>query len=386
LSSLFTWHQATLAGFIFLLVLIAVSNLVVMRRLGSYPAPASFPRVSVLVPARNEETNIEPCIRSLLGQDYPNFEVLALDDHSGDRTGRILAALATEDGRLRVLQGKPLPPDWLGKHWACHQLAEAASGEWLLFVDADTRHHRHALRDAVGAMLAEDAAFLSALPRQEVATWAEKLLVPVISWSLLSFLPLGLAYRLRAPFYSAAIGQFMLFRREAYKQTGGHRAVRQSVVDDIALGRQVKAAGLRWRLLDGTRRVQCRMYRNAPQVFEGISKNLLAVFNNRVAAHVFVWTWLAVAFVEPLVVLALRLAGAPVPALSVRLAGLAAGGSLLLWIIAYRRFGYPLYLTLLYPASMLLALAVAVRSVAVSLTGRATWKGRQLATTDQVLE
>jgi hypothetical protein len=128
------------------------------------------------------------------------------------------------------------------------------------------------------------------------------------------------------------------------------------------------------------------MYRNAPQVFEGISKNLLAVFNNKVAAHVFVWTWLAVAFVEPLVVLALRLAGAPVPALSVGLAGLAAGGSLLLWMIAYRRFGYPLHLTLLYPASMLLALAVAVRSVAVSLTGRATWKGRQLATIDQVLE
>jgi chlorobactene glucosyltransferase len=380
------WHQASLAGFILLLVLIAASNLVVMRRLGDYPAPARFPRVSVLVPARNEEANVEPCIRSLLAQDYPDFEVLALDDHSSDGTGRILAALVTEDSRLRALRGKPLPPNWLGKHWACHQLAEAASGEWLLFVDADTRHHPHALRDAVAAMLAEDAAFLSALPRQEVVTWAEKLLVPVISWSLLSFLPLGLAYRLRAPFYSAAIGQFMLFRRAAYEQTGGHQAVRQSVVDDIALGRRVKAAGLRWQLLDGTRRVQCRMYRNAPQVFEGISKNLLAVFGNKVPAHVFVWTWLAVAFVEPLVVLALSLAGVPVPALSVRLAGLAAGGSLLLWIIAYRRFGYPLHLALLYPASMLLTLVVAVRSVAVSLTGRATWKGRQLATVDQVLD
>jgi chlorobactene glucosyltransferase len=381
------WHQATLAGFVLLLVLIAVSNLLLMRRLGGdYPAPASFPRVSVLVPARDEEANIERCIRSLLAQNYTDFEVLALDDHSGDGTGRILAALATEDSRLRTLQGRRLPPDWLGKHWACHQLAEAASGELLLFVDADTRHDPRALRDAVGVMLGEDAAFLSALPRQEVVTWAEKLLVPVISWSLLSFLPLALAYRLRTPMLSAAIGQFMLFRRAAYEQIGGHESVRQSVVDDIALGRRVKAAGLRWRLVDGTRRVRCRMYRNAPQVFEGISKNLLAVFGNKIPVHVFVWTWLAVAFVEPLAVLGLSLAGAPVPALSVRLAGLAAGGSLLLWLIAFHRFGYPLFLAFLYPASMLLAMVVAVRSVAVSLTGRATWKGRQLATVDQALD
>lgn len=374
----FVQHQIGLAAFLFVLLLIALSNLKVLRRLGDYPIPASLPRVSVLVPARNEEENIGPCVRSLLAQQYPDFEIIVLDDNSTDETGRILAGLAEEDDRLRVMTGGALPSDWLGKNWACHQLAQVARGELLIFTDADTRHHPHALRDAVAALVAEQADFLSAIPRQQVVTWAERLIVPVIPWSILCFLPLGLAYRLRAPVLSASIGQFILFRRAAYDQVGGHEAVRQSAVDDFALVRHIKGAGLRWRLLDGTSRVRCRMYRDARQVYEGISKCLFAVFANKILVHVFIWLWLAVVFLEPLVVLALGLAGLRLPDVSFWLAALAALGSLLLWTIAYRRFGIPSHLALLYPASMLLAVVIALRSVYATLTGSAMWKGRRL--------
>jgi chlorobactene glucosyltransferase len=332
----------------------------------------------VLVPARDEEANIGPCVRSLLAQNYPDFEVLVLDDASRDGTGRILAALAEETDRLRVLVGRSLPFGWLGKHWACHQLAQAADGPLLLFTDADTRHHPNALRDAVAALLAEEADLLTALPRYEVVSWAERLVVPVLAWSIFSFLPLGLAHRLHLPVLSATVGQFMLFRRRAYEQVGGHAAVRQQVVDDLALGWRIKAHGLRWRLVDGGLHVHCRMYRTFREVYEGFSKNLLAAFGYNVPLFVFVWLWLGMVFWEPLIVLILGAVGVSISARSFVLATVAVLLSLLLWGLSHRRFRFPLYLAFLYPVSVLLVEIIAGRSVWLTLRRQATWKGRTL--------
>jgi len=372
-------HQISLLFFLAVLLMIALSNLWFCRRLGEYPSPSSLPRLSVLLPVRNEEANIGPCLRSLLTQEYPDFQVLVLDDDSSDNTGQALGALAAEDGRLQVLEGKPLPPGWLGKHWACHQLAQAAGGELLLFVDADTRHQPNTLRDAVAALLTEKADLLAVLPQQEVVSWAERLIVPIMLWSIFSFLPLGLAYRLPMPSLSATVGQFMLFRRRAYEQVGGHAAVRQDVVDDLALGRRIKAYGLRWRLLDGSKHIRCRMYHNFTEVYEGFGKNLFAAFRYNVPLFVFVWLWLALVFWEPLIVLVLSLIGGFVSWISLSLAVGAVALSLVLWGITYWRFGFPLYLTLLYPLSVILAVTIAMRSMLLTVLGQATWKGRTLA-------
>lgn len=379
MSGFWTQHQAGIVGFLTVTLLIALSNLWALRRLGDYRLPSHYPRVSVLVPARNEEDNIGPCVRSLLAQDYPDFEGLVLDDGSTDGTGAILAALAAEDVRLRVLQGQPLPDGWLGKHWACHQLAQAASGELLLFTDADTRHHPHTLQGAVAALIAEEADLLTLFPREEVVTWAERLTVPIFQWSFFSLMPIALAHRLPTPALSATIGQFLLFRRPAYEAIGGHATVREDAVDDMALGRRIKAHGFRWRLLDGTRHVHCRMYHGFPEVWEGFSKNLFAVFGYRILPFLFVWTWTWLVFWEPLVVLALKLAGVRLPQLSAGLAAVAVVESLLVWGIAYWRFHSPRYLVFFYPLSVLLFVIIAMRSLALTLTGRATWKGRLLA-------
>jgi chlorobactene glucosyltransferase len=379
LSSLLVQHQIGLIVFLSVLLLIALSNLRALRRLGNYQSPAAFPRVSVLVPARNEKANIGSCVRSLLAQQYPDFQVLVLDDNSSDETWQVLQALATEDSRLRVLKGKPLPREWLGKNWACHQLAQAADGELLLFTDADTRHHPYALRDAVAALLAEKADLVTALPQEKVVSWAEKLIVPVLLWSIISFVPLRLAYKVRTPLLSATIGQFMLFSRQAYEQIGGHAAVKQNVLDDLMLGRRIKAHGLRWRLLDGSERISCRMYENSHQVYEGLSKNLFAVFQYNVPVFVFIWLWLGVVFLEPLLLLLLGTTAAPLSGLSLGLAAAAVALSLLSWGITHWRFGFPLYLVFFYPITMLLAVAIAMSSMVLTLRGRATWKGRTLA-------
>lgn len=358
--------------FIFLLTLflIGLTNLRFLRRMERYGTPARFPRVAVLVPARNEAANIRECIRSLLAQDYGHFDIIALDDHSTDGTGAMLSELAAADPRLRVLAGKPLPPSWLGKHWACHQLVQATDAELILFTDADTRHHPHALGNAVAALLREEAALITALPREHVVTWGEKLIVPLLPWSMFYFLPLGLAHRIAFPPLSATIGQFMLFRRSAYEAIGGHASVRRHAADDLSLGRRIIAHDLRWRLVDGVEAVECRMYRNWREAFDGFGKNLFAAFDYKPWLFVPIWLWLGIVFLAPLLV---ALSG------NVYASGPPIALSLMLWAVFYRRFHFPLYLTLFYPFTLAIAVLLAFRSMALTVTGRAVWKGRVLA-------
>ncbi|MBN1978398.1 MAG: glycosyltransferase [Anaerolineae bacterium] len=371
--------QGSLAGFVGGLLLVALSNLYGLKRLRASPTLERSPRVSILVPARNEEANIAPCVRSLLAQSYPSFEVLVLDDDSSDRTWQVLTELAAGAERLRVFRGQAPPAGWLGKHWACHQLSQAADGELLLFTDADTRHHPHALRDAVAALLGQGADLLTAIPRQEVGTWGERLIVPLFPWSIFCFLPLMLAHRWRWPAFSASVGQFMLFRRAAYDRIGGHASVRQAVIDDIALGRRIKAHGLRWRLLDAGGRVRCRMYHGFQEACEGFGKNLFPAFDGNIPLFTFVWLWLLFVFLEPLVVLASCAIGFPILPNLCALAAVAVGLSLLLWGLTHWQFRFPLYLALFYPATVILGVVIAARSMALTLGGKTTWRGRTLA-------
>ncbi len=397
---LWLYFEISVVAFAACLVLISLSNGRVLRRLDRYRPAGRLPRVSVLVPARNEEANIGDCVRSLLAQDYPDFEVVVLNDGSTDRTGEILADFMAREGegeilrrrsaslrmteggekaRLRVLEETALPEGWPGKHWACQQLADASDGELILFTDADTRHGPRSVRHGVAALEAEGADLLTAIPHEETGTWAERLAVPVVPWSILTFLPLALAYRLPHATLSAAIGQYMLFRRSAYTQIGGHAAVRGDPVDDMALGRRVKAQGFRWRLADATHDVRCRMYKNAGQVFEGFSKNLFAAFGNRLLPFIGVWAWLSIVTLLPVGLLLARLLGAPVPALDAGIALLGVALGLASWGLCHLRFGFPAYLIPLYPLTILLALFIAFRSIALVRRGRTTWKGRTLA-------
>jgi chlorobactene glucosyltransferase len=371
-------QQAGIVLFLSVLLIIAFSNQRTLRRVNDYCLPARLPRVSVLVPARNEEANIGPCVTSLLSQDYPEFQVIVLDDDSSDGTGQVLAVLAQKDRRLRAIKGTALPDGWLGKPWACHQLWQASDGELLLFTDADTRHAPQSVRDAVAALSAEGADLLCAIPHQYVGSWAEKLLVPLIPWSIFSFVPLVLVHRrdLRVP--SAAVGQFMLFRRQAYEDIGGHAAVREHAAEDLALGRRVKAARLSLRLADGGQRICVRMYRNSREACEGFSKNLFAAFDYRVSAFVFVWLWLGFVFLEPLVLLTLALFSVSLHPLSLVLAAVAVASSFLLWEMMSWRFRFPRLLGVFYPAIIFSAVVVALRSMVLTLSGRTTWKGRTL--------
>jgi chlorobactene glucosyltransferase len=361
-----------------IILLVILSNIIILHRARRHSILLNFPMVSILIPARNEEKSIACCIQSLLAQDYPSFEVLVLDDQSSDTTRSILANMAGLHPRLRILDGIPPSEGQVGKNWACVQLAHQAQGELLFFTDADTFHKPQTLKTIVTTLMGEKADLLTGFPRQEVCTWREQLLVPFFSWAFLCFIPLCLAYRLRLPALSSAVGQMMLFRREAYLAIGGHESVSYSIVDDLMLARQVKAAGLCWRVAYVADLISCRMYDENREVISGFVKNLFAAFEFRMLPFSFVFMWLAVMFWEPLIILILLVLGRAPQARAEELV-ICVALSLLLWLLPYSELGIYNKLAFLYPITILANELVAIQSLCLSLAGRLSWKGRTLA-------
>ena len=374
------WHPYALfiVLFLFFGLITVLVNFFTVKRFDQYPLAEKLPFVSILVPARNEALNIASCVDSLLAQDYPDFEVIVLNDNSTDDTSRILAGLVQTDPRLRVLKGALLPDGWLGKHWACHQLDRAAKGELILFTDADTRHTPDMLRASVSALIAEHADILTAFPHEQIVTWGERLLVPIIGWGIFTFVPIRLVQKMRWPALSVTLGQFMLFRRIAYDAVGGYAAVKSEVIDDICLGRLIISTGGEWRLLNGSRHVSCRMYRSFWEAVNGFSKSMFAVFDYRILPYILGWLIVGLAFIEPAVALVSRWLRYPLTSLPLNYATLSVVISVVLFMLAYRRFQFPAYLVFYYPLSLALFIAVIVRSLFQTARGTATWKDRVL--------
>ncbi len=359
------------------ILLVILSNIFLLHRGRKHSPPHDLPLVSILVPARNEETNIRRCIQSLLTQDYPSFEVIVFDDESEDGTPKILNELVRTHRGLKIMTGSSGADGQGGKNRSCARLAQQAQGEYLFFTDADTVHQPQTLRLIVTAMTGEQADLLTGFPHQEMGTWGERLLVPFFSWASLCFNPLWLAYRLRLPWLSSAVGQMMLFRREAYQSIGGHASLGSGIIDDLTLARKIKAAGLRWRMVNITDLINCRMYHGGQEAVNGFTKNLFAAFEFRLLPFLFVFIWLFVLFWDPLITLAFWTLGkAPTAQLLDMI--LCIGLSLVLWFIPFLELGVPFRLGLLYPVTILANEAVAFRSLFLSLAGRLSWKGRIL--------
>ena len=264
------------------------------------------PRVSVLVPARNEAASIAACIRSLLAQEYTDMEVLVLDDESTDGTGDQLDALRELAPQLEIMHSREDPPSgWNGKSYACWRLANLARGDWLLFTDADTVHSVTSIRQGLAFALAHNAELVSVLPRQHTVTWSERLIVSFI----LDFLPL-IGLDLRAVWRgtsrrAGANGQYLLVHAASYQAVGGHASIRGSLVDDFALAERFKSHGFTVLLVDGTDMLSCHMYTSFREVWNGFSKNLLgALVSPREQTHalwqapLFAWGY-ACLFVIP---------------------------------------------------------------------------------------
>ncbi len=270
--------------------------------------PTNAPSVTVVLPVRDEERNVEACVRSLLAQEYPNFRVLVLDDNSGDRTLQITEALAALDGRLGVMRGKSLPEGWVGKSWASHQAAYTARSEWLLFTDADVRLHPEALTQTVALALKRRADMLSVVQHLECRTFWEKVLQPAFAAFVLCVRPAFLVNSRRSR-VSYATGQFILVRSQAYERSGGYAAVRGDIADDVALARLLKRGGYELLLVNATELVRVRMYHGLGEVWAGWRKSLYAASGSGLPLAAATVLLLNITSVLPPMVLAGRLFG-----------------------------------------------------------------------------
>lgn len=235
-----------------------------------------YPPVSILIPARNEAANISATIQALLAQAYPTVEIIVLDDHSTDGTAPAATRAAGGDPRFRLIMGAALPVGWSGKNWACHQLAKVARYEMLLFTDADVHWQPNALGAIMTLQQVTQADLLSVWPTQITRSWGERLVVPLMSFALLAYLPIRLAHHTAYPVAAAANGQCLLFQRRAYLACGGHAAVRGHVLEDVLLAQRTKAKGGQLRMADGAGLIFCHMYHSGIEAISGYAKNILA--------------------------------------------------------------------------------------------------------------
>lgn len=345
------------------------------------------PKLSILVPAKDEAANIESCLKSLLAQDYPNLEVLVIDDRSSDDTAAIAESVAARDERVRVLRVRSLPPGWTGKTHALHVGQYKATGEWLLFVDADATLHPAcvsvALRDAVET----DAGLLSLLPRMEMGSFWERVFQPLAATMLMVFCPVPWANDRSRTGGGFANGQFMLFRRTAYDAIGGHRAVKDKFVEDVNLGRLVKQNHLGLRVAAAPEILGVRMYASLMQIVKGWSRIFYAAADaNRakIAAFGAIFFLLSVL---PYLVIPTSVAIAATSTASAFLwilLGCAVAQDLIQTVVfarVYQAGGTPLRLLAWRWLASGLMLVVLVRTIRLCKTQQVVWRGTTYAGT-----
>jgi hypothetical protein len=348
-------------------------NLWIYRPISRRKSSAANP-ISVLMPARNEENRIGATLQAALSNRDCDFEIIVLDDHSTDRTANIVEEIARLDPRVRLESAPALPSGWCGKQHACHGLAKLARHRLLVFIDADVRLAPDALFRMAGFMEEGHVALASGVPRQELGTFSEILLIPLIHFVLLGFLPMHAMRRSRRPALSAGCGQLFLARRDAYQQCGGHAMIRTSLHDGIMLPRLFRNAGFATDLFDATDLATCRMYDTDVDTWRGLGKNA----SEGLAAPGTILPMTVVLLGGQVLPFAL-LAVVSHPILPVfAMAASAAFLSFLPRFIAAKKFRQPLGSAILHPFGILALLAIQWHALARQLAGRpSSWKGRR---------
>ncbi len=278
-----TWLAYFILGSQLLRFLVSLSNLITIQWLKKADTDqtektALSPQVSVLIPARNEEDKIDKLLNDLLRQDYKNFEVLVYDDLSDDKTVTKVKEFIGQSSRIGLLKGSSLPAGWLGKNYACHRLSLEAKGEFLLFLDADVRAQPSLIKNSLAHMQKHRLDLLSIFSKQVMKTFGEKITVPVMNWVLTGLLPLILTRISSWPSFSAANGQFMLFRADVYHRYGFHSMIKGEIVEDIEIFRQMKKTGLRTHTILSNGDITCRMYGSWSDAIKGFSRNVTEFF------------------------------------------------------------------------------------------------------------
>lgn len=347
------------------------------------PSPGGeLPKLSIIIPARDEAANIGECVQCITQLDYPEaaLEIIVVDDNSNDATASIVKVIAARDPRVQIISAGPLPEGWMGKSHACWQGVKTASGEWLLFVDADTYLKPTAARAALDYALRKGHEFFSVNPFQRIVSVQERLALPGVFLGFASAIDFD---RVNDPDDSFAIanGQFLLFSREAYTGIGGHEAIRAEVSDDLAFARAAKRHRISSYILFGEQYIETRMYRSLREVWNGFSKNAIEVMHSnsvtRTVLDALMSFGLAAGMVLPVVMLC---SSAPADAtlwkvsLTICLATFATLA--LIFTLSLRALRVPVIYAIALPFGLAMHGAIIINAYFRHKKGKRVWKGR----------
>ncbi|MBC7195326.1 MAG: glycosyltransferase family 2 protein [Caldisericia bacterium] len=361
-------QQLNILIFFFLIFLNSFLNLFRIKNLKNVEEIKNdLPKISILIPARNEEKNIERCVKSIINQNYPNFEIFVLNDNSEDRTLEILENLKKEHEKLNIINNKDLKDGWLGKTLALQILYENSNGDVLVFLDADTFHKENAILKAVSYLLKRNLDMLSIFPQEIMGTFLEKLIIPFMNFALMSFYPL-------LPF---ANGQFVVFKRETLIKIGGFEKVKDEVLDDIKMVSLLRKYKFKTAILSGKDISFCRMYYDIKSLFMGFLKSYFAIFDYHFLLAIFVYTYLIFSFFYPFIMLSLKYS------LSIKEINIFTNIFIIfisysIFLITYLKFNYPIAFSFLFHLTILINSIIGYLSIIYTLTGKRVWKGRKL--------
>lgn len=338
--------------------------------------------VTVAIPARNEESNIGTCVRSLMKQTYKNIEILVLDDNSTDRTAEIVKDLMRTDSRIRLISGRKLEEGWRGKHFAMQQLYEQAKGSYILYSDADTRHTERSVAYGLGLLQSQDGAMISGYPKQVVRTLGIEILVAAMLFNPALFVPFKLQSKLQRPLWSMAIGQYVMIKKSTLDALGGFTRIKGKICDDVALARLCAKTGHRQLFAPMTYAVECEMFTSFKEGWKSLERSINGVVKQG---------WIGFLLILMIVVILLVLCFSPLFAVVLLVLTLAGqqlllpltcsvlGAALLFgtWKRCAIYFGFSVKSGLMGPMTLLLVILMYLNGVWLRATGKGfVWKGR----------
>ncbi|SEN45418.1 Glycosyltransferase, catalytic subunit of cellulose synthase and poly-beta-1,6-N-acetylglucosamine synthase [Amphibacillus marinus] len=327
-------------------------------------------KLSVLIPVRDEASNIQACLTSIVQQSLLPDEIIVLNDHSTDQTEHLVREMIKNYPLIKYKEGKPLPDGWLGKSFACHQLAREANGDWFLFLDADVRLESGALNTLAPYLSKQGSGIVSGFPRQIVRTWFERLVVPMMMFVILAHLPVWLVQRSPKPVFAAAHGGFIAISKGSYQKVGGHQAIRDTIVDDMALFKLIKCNQEPATLLKIDTLAFMRMYHDAKSVWSGYQKNIFVGVNERYPLIIIVLVYYLILYLGPFLLL--------IAGIDWIFAVLLIGLGILTKALADYSNGVNPFYSLFMPVSVLCVIFIAYSSVLTKKRGIGyQWKGRR---------
>ena len=338
---------------------LVIFNSLTIRVIKNTPTKVSG-SVSVLIPMRNEEANVKGCLSSVLAQKgLDTLEVIAIDDGSTDNTSNEIKVFPS----VELISGEKLPDKWLGKLWACQQLAEKSSGDYLVFVDADVRLSDYAVANSISKMGNWD--FISPYPRQLTSGFVQKIFQPLLQWSWLSSVPLLIAQKYSIKSMAVANGQFLIIKRDAYFKSGAHAGIKTEVLDDLMLARNLLKQGYKGGVAEASNIATCHMYKNKMELFKGYQKSLWKAFGS-VPGTILAIALLIVTGILPIISTALG-----------STSGLAAFGLITLSrMISSLRTGSLPNSAIFHPLAILMLLGLILFSWYGKITNTITWRDR----------